>query len=107
MSKRPRLFAYPMNVAADGSSFIGELPDWPECDPGSAAREAVYVAAAISISEMAMARMKDGEPIPLRGSAPRGWENEVLVKLPWRLRLDVLAYAAVRRVRELINRSIR
>jgi predicted RNase H-like HicB family nuclease len=101
---RSRLFAYPMNVAPADNGFIGELPDWPECDPGGSTRETLHTAAIISMSEMVMARMREGEPVPLLGSAPRGWENEVLVKLPCRLRLNVVTYEAMRRVRELVSR---
>jgi hypothetical protein len=53
---------------------------------------------------MAIARMRDGEPLPLRGSPSAGWGNEVLVKLPWRQRLVFFTYEATRLVRELINR---
>jgi predicted RNase H-like HicB family nuclease len=102
--QRRRLFAYPMNIAHDGDVFIGELPDWPECDPGGSTRETLCAGATISMFEMVIARMRDGEPVPLLGSAPRGWENEVLVKLPWRLRLNVVTYEAMRRVRELVSR---
>ena len=53
---------------------------------------------------MAIARMRDDEPLPLRGSAPGGWENEVLLKLPWRQRLVFLTYEPMRWFRELVNR---
>jgi predicted RNase H-like HicB family nuclease len=101
---RRRLFTYPMNVAQDSSGFIGELPDWPECDPVGLTREAVHEEAIGSISDMAIARMRDGEPLPLRGAAPAGWENEVLVKLPWRQRLVFFTYEVMRVLRELVNR---
>jgi hypothetical protein len=47
--------------------------------------------------------MSDGEPLPLRGSALAGSENEVLVKIPWRPRLVFLAYETTRLVRELVR----
>jgi hypothetical protein len=58
MSKRLRLFAYPMNVAQHTSGFIGDLPDWPGCDPVASTREPLYAEAIRSISGAAIARMR-------------------------------------------------
>jgi hypothetical protein len=65
MSTRLRLFVYPMNVAQHASGFIGDLSDWPGCDPVASTREALYAEAIRSISWAAIHRMRDGEPLRL------------------------------------------
>jgi hypothetical protein len=53
---------------------------------------------------MAIARMKDGQPLPLRGAAESGAADEALVELPWRMRVEFTVYEAMRGLRGLVNR---
>jgi len=104
MAERGRLFAYPMTLTRGDIGLRGELVDWPECEPVGRTRDALTRHAVRSISLMAIARMKDGQPLPLRGSAESGAADEALVELPWWRRIEFTVYEAMRGLRGLVGR---
>jgi hypothetical protein len=67
MAERGRLFVYPMTITRGDIGLRGELFNWPECEPVGRTRDALTRRAIRSISAMAIARMKDSQPLPLRG----------------------------------------